>query len=82
MKKFLLLTAGIAGVTYLAVKGNREQIKVTANNLYKRAESLVHQLKHPNTIETKIGHPDPYDTPDNKMVSEGSSYSVNYYNGA
>ncbi|MTH54748.1 hypothetical protein GKZ89_15195 [Bacillus mangrovi] len=28
----------------------------------------------------KAGNPDPQDEEDNKMVSEGAQYSVNYYN--
>ncbi|MEJ9307324.1 hypothetical protein P4593_28970, partial [Priestia megaterium] len=28
----------------------------------------------------KAGHPDPMDTEDNKMVSEGSMFPVQYYN--
>ena len=33
-----------------------------------------------HSSETNVGHPDPYDVEDNKMVSEGAQTSVHYYN--
>ena len=34
-----------------------------------------------DTVPTeKLGHPDPHNIEDNKMVDEGAMYSVNYYN--
>ena len=36
--------------------------------------------KHNKTDLTATGNPDPQDTQDNKMVSEGALTSVQYYN--
>ncbi|WP_339146120.1 MULTISPECIES: hypothetical protein [unclassified Sutcliffiella] len=76
-----LLIAGAASLTsagLLAYKPYREKVVQYS----KRIKNKVIPLKYRNTslpIE-KAGNPDPEDIQDNKMVSEGAQYSVDYYN--
>ncbi|WP_108671532.1 hypothetical protein [Peribacillus acanthi] len=74
------LGVGIAGVSYLSRKTNRDKtfaLFTTLKNKYFRKND------GPVTTQQLIqkgGHPDPHDIEDNKMVDEGAMYSVHYYN--
>jgi hypothetical protein len=71
---FTLSTIGFA--TYLlADKRARTKIK----HLFE-SESSISYKKHNQELQTNLGNPNPRDERDNNMVSEGSMYSVKYYN--
>jgi hypothetical protein len=75
---FTLSTVGF--VTYLlSNKTNRRRIENRIRNFF---DHVPDQDKdHYNQdLQAKIGNPHPRDEGDNNMVSEGSMYSVKYYN--
>ena len=77
-----LLLAGIAAgaYAYFSKKENRDKAQVAFNNMKTKVDSFMESQKLNRSPETKIGHSDPYDLQDNKMVSEGAQTSVHYYN--
>lgn len=80
MNRVVLAGIGIAGVSLLSSKDNREKTRVIVNNVKVKVESWVKKQKRNKSPLTKVGHSNPYDLEDNKMVSEGAMYSVDYYN--
>ncbi|PTY77087.1 hypothetical protein B5V89_15615 [Heyndrickxia sporothermodurans] len=80
LNRVVLAGIGIAGVSFLSSKNNREKARVMLNNVKTKADSWMKKKKHNKSPMTKIGHSDPHDIADNKMVSEGAMYSVDYYN--
>lgn len=74
-KNFILAGVGVTSLLLLAKKENREKL-----------QTFTHKMKsylptnEENQYDLKAGHPDPQDTRDNEMVSEGAMTSVNYYN--
>ncbi|WP_017726875.1 hypothetical protein [Halalkalibacterium ligniniphilum] len=82
-KKWTLLSTVVAGVAGAATVILQDEKK------REKAKSMVKQtyekIKKKNNLDAtnqklKIGHPDPHDTEDAKMVGEGALYSVKYYN--
>lgn len=78
--KLLLATLAAGAYAYFSKKENRDKAQVAFTNLKKKVGSFIEHQKLDNDEKTKTGHPDPYDVPDNKMVSEGAQTSVHYYN--
>lgn len=76
----LLATLAAGAYAYFSKKENRDKAQVAFNNMKTKVESFMDTQKMNRDAETKVGHPDPYDTQDNKMVSEGAQTSVHYYN--
>ncbi|MEK4484699.1 hypothetical protein MHH81_03780 [Psychrobacillus sp. FSL H8-0484] len=81
-KKRAMLIGGVAGFAfmYLYKMENRETAKVTMKNTKTKVSSYVDSRKHQPTQMMKAGHSHPHDPDDNRMVEEGSMYSVRYYN--
>lgn len=81
MKQKLLLS----GLAVSTVSITSYLLKDPSNR--QKAKEFIHSMKMKITkqpdMETfpvdKAGHPDPQDIEDNKMVSEGSMYPVQYY---
>jgi len=78
--KVLLATAAAGAYAYFSKKENRDKALVTFNNMKTKVDSFISAQKLNRADETTVGHPDPYDIADNKMVSEGAQTSVHYYN--
>lgn len=76
----LLATIAAGAYAYFSKKENRDKAQVAVRNMKTKVDSFMESQKMNRSSETKIGHPDPYDTQDNKMVSEGAQTSVHYYN--
>ncbi|MCZ2260399.1 hypothetical protein [Sporosarcina sp. G11-34] len=77
----LLLTTIAAGAyAYFSKKENRDKAQVAFNNMKIKVDSFIKTQQMNRSTEMKTGHPDPYDTQDSKMVSEGAQTSVQYYN--
>ena len=77
---FLVATIAAGAYAYFSKKENRDKAQVAFNNMKTKVDSFISSQKMNRSSETKTGHPDPYDTQDNKMVSEGAQTSVHYYN--
>lgn len=82
LSPYVLLGVGVAGVSYLSSRNNRDKaiqafksIKEKTMKLWSRQEA-----KPEIPLLEKAGHPDPYDIGDNRMVEEGAMFSVQYYN--
>jgi hypothetical protein len=74
---FLWLGAGIVGVSFLSKRSNKALNKLKEKALLiwcKEQPEICHDLL------MKVGHPDPYDMEDNRMVDEGAIFGVHYYN--
>lgn len=76
----LIATMAAGAYAYFSKKENRDKAQVTFNNIKMKVDSFIESQKLNRNPETKIGHSDPYDIPDNEMVSEGAQTSVHYYN--
>lgn len=76
----LLATMAAGAYAYFSKKENRDKAQVAFNNMKTKVESFIETQKTQRNPETKTGYPDPYDTQDSKMVSEGAQTSVHYYN--
>lgn len=76
----LLLAAAAGAYAYFSKKENRDKAQVAFNNMRTKIDSFMKAQQMNRSDETKVGHPDPYDIQDNKMVSEGAQTSVQYYN--
>ena len=76
----LLATIAAGAYAYFSKKENRDKAQVAFNNMKTKVESFIQTQKMNRSTYTKVGHSDPYDIQDNKMVSEGSQTSVHYYN--
>jgi len=74
-------TVSVGITTYLLKdKSNLDKVKGFVRNI-KKAISYESSTKRLASFPIhKAGHPDPMDIEDNKMVSEGSMFSVQYYN--
>jgi hypothetical protein len=80
INKAVLAGIGIAGISYLSSKDNREKARVMFQNAKVKADSWMTKNKHKKSPLTKVGHSHPYDFADNQMISEGAMYGVDYYN--
>lgn len=78
LKSYLLVGAGLTSVGLIAFNPSRHKLVSMTKNLKSRIVSFNH--KKSNLPIEKAGNPDPEDIEDNKMVSEGAMYSVDYYN--
>ncbi|PLR80039.1 hypothetical protein CVD25_15840 [Bacillus canaveralius] len=78
VKSYVLFGVGVTAL-WLALKPNSNKIEFYSTKLRKK---FMPGKQLPNSLPPleKAGHPDPEDIEDNKMVSEGAMYSVNYYN--
>jgi hypothetical protein len=76
MKSAVMLGVGAAAL-WMAMKPENKT-KLT-NMAAQMKDKLMPTKTHVIPVE-KAGNPDPHDVEDNKMVSEGSMYGVNYYN--
>ncbi|MDQ0298789.1 gas vesicle protein [Salibacterium salarium] len=87
MKKrnFLLpsLVAGVVGTATFLLRDEekREQLKnVSKRSISKWTGST--KEKEDEELNEKVGHSEPYDFEDNKMVSEGAMHSVHHFDKA
>ncbi|KQL52360.1 hypothetical protein AN964_01590 [Heyndrickxia shackletonii] len=80
INKAVLAGIGIAGISYLSSKNNRQKARVMLQNAKVKADSWITKMKHKKSSLTKVGHSDPYDFEDHQMLSEGAMYGVDYYN--
>jgi hypothetical protein len=76
----LLATMAAGAYAYFSKKENRDKAQVAFSNMKTKVDSFIESQKLNRCPETKVGHSDPYDLQDNKMVSEGAQTSVHYYN--
>ncbi|MBS8266634.1 hypothetical protein DYI25_19605 [Mesobacillus boroniphilus] len=75
-KNAVMLGVGAAALWMAMKPENKEKI----TNMATQVKEKVMPSK-PDVIPVqKAGNPDPLDVEDNKMVSEGAMYGVNYYN--
>jgi len=77
-----ILFGGLAALAYMYFNKmeNRDKAKVSLKNTKTKVSSFMDSQHVKPTMETKAGHSDPNDPDDNRMVEEGSMYSVQYYN--
>jgi len=80
LKPMILAGAGASAFLWLSSKENRVKAKDTLNHWKKKWTGSETGSKFEAFPLEKAGHPDPYDIEDNKMVSEGAMYAVQYYN--
>ncbi|MBD1378963.1 hypothetical protein [Metabacillus arenae] len=73
------ITLSTLGVTTYLLKDEENRTK-TKQLLGKLKPAGSSNLSVEKSELQKAGTPDPMDTEDNKMVSEGSTFSVQYYN--
>ncbi|MBE1555148.1 hypothetical protein [Sporosarcina limicola] len=76
----LIATIAAGAYAYFSKKENRDKAQIAFKNMKTRVDSFIESQKMNRSSETKVGHSDPYDFQDNKMVSEGAQTSVHYYN--
>lgn len=71
--------AGVVTSYWLKDKSNRQKVK----GMIGRMKSEISKMTNKKQLESfpvdKAGNPDSKDIEDNKMVSEGSMYPVQYY---
>lgn len=75
-KSAVMLGVGAAAL-WMAMKPENKN-KLT--NMATQMKDKIMPSKTDVVPVQKAGNPDPMDLEDNKMVSEGSMYGVNYYN--
>ena len=74
-------TVSVGITTYLLKdKSNVDKVKGFVRSVKKAIPYKSSTQKLTSFPIHKAGHPDPMDTEDNKMVSEGSMFPVQYYN--
>ncbi|MGG3891310.1 hypothetical protein [Metabacillus fastidiosus] len=79
--KSLLTVAGMGISVAMWLSSTQNRIKV--QNVFRELKSKIKPCafeKNKNHPVEKGGNPQPYDLPDNEMVSEGAMYSVKFYN--
>ncbi len=76
-KNAVMLGVGAAALWMAMKPENKEKITQMATQVKEK----IMPSKDEDVIPVqKAGNPDPLDVEDNKMVSEGAMYGVNYYN--
>jgi hypothetical protein len=76
---WMLVGLGASLAVWLSSKPNRIKTKSMMKDA--KRKFMPSKIERSKALPVdKGGVPDPYDTDDNKMVDEGSQYSVNYYN--
>lgn len=80
LKSYLLIGAGAAAV-WMALNPKQNVNKVKNMTASIKDKITPTKFKETDVVPVmKAGNPDPLDLEDNKMVSEGSMYGVDYYN--
>ena len=80
MKRALMIVGiGASASIWLSSKSNRVKLENLLRD-WKRMIRPSSYVKNKSLPIEKGGNPHPYDLEDNKMVSEGAMYSVNFYN--
>lgn len=83
LKKTMMATVvgSVAGAAAVLLKDteNRERLGRYVREVYARMTHRTANDKRED-LKLKVGHPDPNDYADNKMVNEGALTSVQYYN--
>ncbi len=78
------IAASVAGVAtyFLRDETNRSKVKQSFSDISTKLKDTTAKMKNPDDDlpVDKGGQPHPDDIEDNKMVSEGAQYSVDYYN--
>ncbi|UII56486.1 hypothetical protein LS684_03095 [Cytobacillus spongiae] len=74
-----LAGVGIGSALLFAYKPSRDRLKEIGSKLSKTVMNSKPTKQKSFPVE-KAGNPHPQDFEDNKMVSEGAMYSVDYYN--
>ncbi|MEH7441285.1 hypothetical protein V7201_03030 [Bacillus sp. JJ1122] len=77
MKSAVMLGVGAAALWMAMKPENKTKLTNMATQM---KDKIMPSGKTDLTPVEKAGNPDPLDVEDNKMVSEGSMYGVNYYN--
>lgn len=72
-------TAVAAGTYFLGKEENREKIMHNLNRVKSKLSNSTKE-DYESYYDEKMGYSDPEDISDNKMVGEGSTYAVKYYN--
>ncbi|ASB91298.1 hypothetical protein OZL92_15890 [Bacillus sonorensis] len=77
----LAVSTVVAGVVSYMLKdqANRQKLKECMQNMKSKLPSLPQKQNTASFPVDKAGNPSPHDIEDNKMVSEGSMYPVQYY---
>ncbi|KMM63368.1 hypothetical protein ACH95_01590 [Bacillus glycinifermentans] len=77
----VLTVSAVVGVASYMLKdqANRQKLKECLQNMKAKLPSLPQKQDTASFPVEKAGHPHPHDIEDNKMVSEGSMYPVQYY---
>ncbi|MBH0171474.1 hypothetical protein [Fictibacillus sp. 18YEL24] len=78
VKDLVILGVATAVAVFLSNKQNRIKTKGKMRDM--RRAITTPSIEKNHLPINKAGNPDPLDVEDNKMVDEGSMYSVNYYN--
>lgn len=73
---YVLTGVGVGSVLWAVSKPGRSSIK----DYYHLIKNKLTSAKDVGLPIEKAGYPDPLDVEDNKMVSEGAQYGVQYYN--
>lgn len=76
----LLATMAAGAYAYFSKKENRDKAMEMFGTLKEKFNSFTDNDKLVDQSVTELGHPDPYDDEDSRIVSEGSQTSVHYYN--
>ncbi|PMC40233.1 hypothetical protein CJ195_00540 [Bacillus sp. UMB0899] len=80
MKKVLMVVGiGATASMLLSSKSNRIKLENSFRDWMRKIKPSSYAKNNNLPIE-KGGNPHPQDLEDNKMVSEGAMYSVNFYN--
>jgi hypothetical protein len=77
MKSAVMLGVGAAALWMAMKPENKTKLTNMATQM---KDKIMPSGKTDLVPVQKAGNPDPLDLEDNKMVSEGSMYGVNYYN--
>jgi hypothetical protein len=75
VRSYVFAGVGIGTLVWFTLKTDNSKIQ----NFYSSIKNRFIQPSDMRVIN-KAGNPDPHDIDDNKMVSEGAMYAVNYYN--
>lgn len=71
--------AGVVTSYWLKDKSNRQKVKGMIGRMKSQFSNMSKKEKLESFPVDKAGNPDSKDIEDNKMVSEGSTYPVQYY---
>lgn len=75
-KSAVMMGVGAAALWMAMKPENKEKL----TNMATKVKEKIMPSKTDVVPVQKAGNPDPMDVEDNKMVSEGAMYGVNYYN--